>query len=74
MSKIITRANLKGVPRLPEACVRAKRSRHECGPDDPRVYCYGLMDWPDNVNAECLQCGAYVDNATPWRAGDDDER
>lgn len=26
--------------------------------------------WPDNVNAECLQCGAYVDNATPWKAGE----
>ena len=72
MSKTITRAKLKGVRKLPDPCLRAKRSRHECGPDDPRVFCYGLMDWPDNVNAECLQCGAYVDNATPWMAGDDD--
>lgn len=73
MSDIITRTNLKGVLRLPASCERANRSRYESGPDDPRIYCYGLMDWPDNVNAECLQCGAYVDNATPWKAGEHHE-
>lgn len=27
------------------------------------------MDWPDNYNDECKECGAFVDNMPPYAEG-----
>lgn len=54
------RAQMRGKP-LSKDCYRANASYHEYVIDDHDFTgCYGLMDWPENVNAECLECGAYV--------------
>ena len=65
----VSRAALKGVDRLAEECLGARTSTHECGPDDPRVFCYGRAGWADLVDEECEGCPAYVWNAGPWEEG-----
>ena len=41
--KRVSRAQLRGKP-LDDDCRIAGISKHECGPDDPRCFCYGLKD------------------------------
>ena len=54
------RAEMRGKP-LSKDCYRANVSYHEHTPEGHDFTgCYGLMDWPENMNAECLECGAYV--------------
>ena len=58
---------LHGGP-LSEDCRRAKCSGIEWSAKGVDYYgCYGLMDWPENYNVECLECGAFVDNISPWK-------
>lgn len=67
---MISRAKLKGKP-LDSDCKRANITTHEYGIEDDRVYCYGLyedmIDW--EIRKKCIECGAYVDNATPLKGG-----
>lgn len=54
------RAQMRGKP-LSKDCYRANASYHEYVFDNHDFTgCYGLMDWPENVNEECTECGAYV--------------
>ena len=68
---MISRAKLRGKP-LDNDCKQAHRTTHEYGMEDDRVYCYGLYedmsDW--EIRKKCRECGAYVDNATPLRGGE----
>ena len=43
MDKTINRKMLRNAPLLP-FCGNAHTTRHEYGPDDNRVYCYGVID------------------------------
>ena len=60
------RSTMRGAPLRPE-CYSANTTKQECGPDDRRVYCYGV--WkngvPECMDEECLRCGAYVNNSSP---------
>lgn len=59
------RAAQRGKP-LEWFCKSASVSRNEFGENDPRCFCYGLMDaMTDDYFEECIKCGAFVDNATP---------
>ena len=64
---MINRAKLRGKP-LDSDCKMANRTTHEYGPEDDRVYCYGLdedmSDWM--IQKKCRECGAFVDNAKPY--------
>ena len=66
MGKRITRPMLRGSPLDPE-CRKAYLTHNEYGPDDNRVFCFGICDdmtdW--KIQDKCLQCGAYVGNAKP---------
>ena len=56
----ITRADLKG-KKLNDFCYKANRSTHEGGPNDNKVYCYGLIDKKtDELIDECFNCKANV--------------
>lgn len=59
-----TRAELRG-SRLDAACREARTTKHEFGPDDERVFCYGLLDCDGIYADECCECGAFVWNALP---------
>lgn len=51
---------------LNEDCKRAYTSTNEYGPDDDRVFCYGLVDYStDELIEKCKNCKALVWNATP---------
>lgn len=64
---------LRGKP-LSSDCYRAYCSGVEYTFDGVDYYgCYGLMDWPENVNDECRLCGAYVDNIPAFVARCHDE-
>lgn len=62
----IDRAKLRGKP-LDKDCRFARRSDHEYGLQDNRVFCYGLYtDMSDGeIQEKCKVCGAFVDNAKP---------
>ncbi len=63
--KIISRATLRG-KKLHDDCKKAKRTNHQWGKNDNRVFCYGFID--DSTECpleECVECGAFVDNARP---------
>ena len=61
--KKIDRAILRGKP-VDEDCNKAKRTTHEWGQNDNRIFCYGLIDIRhDEVMSKCTECGAYVCNA-----------
>ena len=61
----INRAKLRG-KLLDEDCKSARRSIHEYGYEDNRVFCYGLADcMTDECLTKCKECGAFVYNATP---------
>lgn len=63
--KTIGRDKVRGKP-LDHICYKAKISRYEYGPDDPRVFCYGMEDcMTDELLHRCRRCKAYVDNAEP---------
>ena len=60
---------LRGRPLSPD-CYRATCSGVEYTENGTDYYgCYGLMDWPDNYNDECRECGAFVDNMPPYAEG-----
>lgn len=60
-----TRADMRGKP-LEKECRRARVSRFECGPNDDRVFCCGLVDpMYDDYAKECWECGAFCLNAMP---------
>lgn len=66
--KKINRAKLRGKP-LDSECKRANRTTHEYGLEDNRVFCFGLYtELSDcDIRVECLNCAAYVYNATPLK-------
>lgn len=54
---IISRAKMRG---------KAKISTNESGPQDNRLFCYGLVDCStDDYLKKCIECGAFVENAKP---------
>ena len=67
---MINRAKLRGKP-LDSDCKKARRTTHECGMKDNRIYCYGLLkdmsEW--QIKEKCRKCGAYIDNITPLKGG-----
>ena len=61
----VSRAKLRGKS-LDEDCKKAYRAAHEYGPEDNRVFCYGLIDLENDEPLEkCKVCGAYVENEEP---------
>lgn len=67
--KTVRRDKIRG-KKLDHDCHNAKTSRYEYGPDDPRVYCYGLYDdMSDDIRTECVKCKAFVSNAEPPKEG-----
>ena len=64
------RSILRGKP-LSKDCYRAVCSGVEYTAGGIDYYgCYGLMDRPENYNAECKACGAFVDNISYQMRGD----
>lgn len=63
-SNEIDRARLRG-KELDEDCRRAHVTRHEYGPEDNRVFCYGLERQPGSCEEKCATCAAFVWNAGP---------
>ena len=64
--KTIGRDKVRGKP-LDHDCYKAHTSR-EYGPDDPRVFCYGLEDMmTDELLKKCKLCKAHVSNAEPLK-------
>ena len=62
---MINRAKIRR-KKLDEDCKRAYTSSHEYGPDDDRVFCYGLIDYStDELIEKCQNCRALAYNATP---------
>lgn len=62
---MINRAQIRGC-KLDEDCKLAHTTTHESGPDDDRVFCYGICDIePDFLAEKCKDCKAYVYNAEP---------
>ena len=62
---MISRAKIRG-KKLDEDCKRAYTSTNEYGPDDDRVFCYGLIDYStDEIIEKCRNCKALAYNATP---------
>ena len=56
------RALQRGKP-LDRDCHKAKRTTHEYGHNDDRVFCYGLQDLStEEPLAKCSECGAFVGN------------
>lgn len=63
--KMISRAKLRG-KKLDEDCKGACTSTNEYGPDDDRVFCYGLVDCStDELIEKCRNCKALAYNAAP---------
>ena len=68
---VIPRDKLRGRPLLdmcknrPDILVY-----NECGEKDNRIFCYGFKDCQnDEPLRECIECGAWVWNATPLEVG-----
>jgi len=52
--------------KLDDDCRKAHTSTHEYGPEDTRVFCYGLIDlMNDETIPKCRECGAFAYNAQP---------
>lgn len=68
---MINREKLRGKPLLID-CMMAHTTKYEYGENDDRVFCYGLYedmsDW--KIRDSCRECGVYVDNAEPLKAGE----
>lgn len=61
----VNRAELRG-RRLEKFCERANTSTNESGPDDNRVFCFGLNDFrTDELIELCKNCKANVIYAEP---------
>lgn len=62
--KRVSRAKLRGEPLKP-LCRYAHTTTNEYGPDDKRVFCYGLFDVMTEEPVElCAKCGAFIRNET----------
>lgn len=60
--KKIDRGKLRGKP-LDEDCSMATRTSHELGPNDNRIFCYGLVNCVnDEIISKCRECNAYWRN------------
>ena len=69
MGKTIDRKHLRNAPLLP-FCVKAHTTRHEYGPDDNRVFCYGVIDMrTDEYLVACKKFKEFVSNSTPPKEG-----
>ena len=56
---IISRAKMRGKA-LDYDCKKAKISTNESGPQDNRLFCYGLIDCStDDYLKKCIECGAF---------------
>ena len=63
--KRVSRAQLRGEP-LDPLCKKAYTTTGEYGPNDKRVFCFGIMDaMTDEPEEKCVVCGAFVRNETP---------
>lgn len=63
--KKINRAVLRGRP-LDKDCYIARTCLHQYGFNDNRCYCLGLINKRnDEFLEKCLECKAFVNNATP---------
>ena len=70
---MINRAKLRGKS-LDADCKRANISRQEYGEKDDRLFCFGLYgDMNDDIQLKCSRCKAYVGNAEPLKAGEENE-
>ena len=71
---MISRAKIRG-KKLDEDCKRTCTSSHEYGPDDDRVFCYGLEDLStDEPFEKCKMCNAFIDNITPLEKQEKDHK
>ena len=62
-----SRAALRGKP-LDDDCKKAHTTTNEYGPNDNRVFCYGLEDARyDELLDKCRNCPAHWSNAEPPR-------
>ena len=63
--KTVNRAILRG-KKLDADCKKASITINEYGPQDNRLFCYGLVDCSTESYLEkCINCGAFIDNAKP---------
>ena len=63
--KMVNRAILRG-EKLDDDCKKANTIINEYGPQDNRLFCYGLVDCSTKSYLEkCINCGAFIDNAKP---------
>ena len=63
--KTIGRDKIRG-KRLDHDCYAANITRNEYGPEDHRVFCFGLYDpMYDEPIKKCKLCAAFIDNAEP---------
>ena len=63
--KMVNRAILRG-EKLDDDCKKANTLTNEYGPQDNRLFCYGLVDCSTESYLEkCINCEALVDNAKP---------
>ena len=63
--KMVGREILRG-EKLDDDCRKASVTINEYGPQDNRLFCYGLIDCStDDYLKKCIECGAFVDNAKP---------
>ena len=62
---IVNRAILRG-KKLDGDCKKANVIINEYGPQDTRLFCYGLVDCSTESYLEkCINCGAFINNAKP---------
>lgn len=67
--KRVSRAQLRGQA-LDPLCKIAHTTTGEYGPEDKRVFCYGVYDAMNDEPEElCVKCGAFVRNETPPEKG-----
>lgn len=65
MTKLQGRAIMRG-KKLDSYCYKSKAIYNEYGPNDNRIFCWGLNDArTDEPIKECEQCKAFVYNAKP---------
>lgn len=63
--KRVSRAQLRGKPLHP-LCKHAHTTTNEYGPEDKRIFCYGIRDLQiDDYLYMCYMCGAFVVNEKP---------
>ena len=63
--KMVHRAILRG-EKLDDDCRKASITINEYGPQDNRIFCYGLADCSTESYLEkCINCGAFINNAKP---------